>query len=278
MKHFIAMTVALLSISAVSTAQAQFPFNAGFSSSHGVHGHSHTAYRQEVSPRHQCDVARLTNMVGELEAVCTHLHEDVHQLSQDYGNSAALEAYISRLDRLKEHTHEMLIQAASTGTYSSHTERFLKRDISDVRSLLEKFYSLVTGQACVGARDHDLHLLDHMEQVILHEAYPLLVRIEVELYGRAQGDSCPLAFSRGHAASHTVSRHTSRYGSSPFAQPNYRVETRTTYRPATPPAPPIPPFAARMLSQSGFPMPPGVSRSRTHASPSIRLGNLRISF
>ena len=139
MKHFIAMTVALLSIPAVNTARAQFPFNSGFSSSHSIHSHGiqgHSAYRHEAAPRHQCDVARLTNMVGELGVVCSHLHEDAHQLSQDYANSAALEAYISRLDRLKQHTHEMLIQAASTGTYSSHTERFLQRDMSDVRSLL----------------------------------------------------------------------------------------------------------------------------------------------
>ncbi|GAB5403014.1 MAG: hypothetical protein Aurels2KO_12450 [Aureliella sp.] len=276
MKHFIALTVALLSTSAVSTARAQFPFSSGFSSSHGAH--SHSAFRHEASPRHQCDVARLTNMVGELGVVCTHLHDDVHHLSQDYSNSAALEAYVSRLDRLKRHTHDMLVQAASSGTYSTHTERFLKRDISDVRSLLEQFYSLVTGQACAGARGHDLRLLEHMEQVILHEAFPLLVRIEVELFGRAQGGSCPVAFSRGHSANHSAVRHTSRYGHNPFTQPEYRVESRTTYRPATPPVPPIPPFAARMLSQSGFPMPPGVSRSRVQGSPSIRLGNLRISF
>lgn len=276
MKPFIAMTVAVLTLSATNTVTAQFPFSSGYSSSHRVHSrnvHSHGFHSQPA--RHQCDVARLSNMIGELEEVCTHLHEDTHQLSQDYANSAALEAYVSRLERLKQHTHQMVLEAASSGAYSSHTEQFVKRDMADVRSLLEQFYGLVSGQACIGARDHDLHLLEHMQEVIVHEAFPLLVRIEVELYGRAQGRSCPIALA--HAGHHGASSNlysSSRYG---YGQPESRVhvETRTTYRP-TPPA--IPAFAARMMSQRGIPLPPGISRSRATSHTGIRVGNLRISF
>ncbi|HBE70251.1 MAG TPA: hypothetical protein DDW52_19045 [Planctomycetaceae bacterium] len=243
-----------------------------------------------LSPRHECDVARLTNLVGEMSLVCTHLHSDAHQLSAGYHNSAGIKLYIRRLDNLKQHMHQMLASAAATGSYSYHTETILRQDITSVRSLLERFYGLVNNQAVTGVCPQDQALLDHMEQVILHEAFPLLVRIEVELYGQAQGEACPVALSQtltqvhphGHVQTNIYSSGYAPYGRAPRGQlsghtQRVEIHSRSSFRPPVPPAP-IPPLAAQILSrQAGAPAVPGNFRGRP-AGPTIRLGNLRISF
>lgn len=296
MKRLIATTAALISLTAATPALAQFPFPPGFPSACPTPGLrtsariSQPVQRQVLSPRHDCDVARLTNLVGEMSLVCTHLHSDAHQLSTGYHNSAGIKLYIRRLDNLKQHMHQMLASAAATGTYSYHTETILRQDVTSVRSLLERFYALVNNQAINGVCPQDQALLDHMEQVILHEAFPLLVRIEVELYGQAQGEACPIALSQtltqvhphGHVQTSVYSSSYAPYGRGPAGHlsghsQRVEIQSRSSFRPPVPPAP-IPPLAAQILSrQAGGPPVPGGFRGRP-TGPTIRLGNLRISF
>lgn len=253
MKHLIAMTAAVTLIATSATlAQAQFHISSGYSSHFGHHSHSYT----------HSNVHRLSSLVGQLEEVCSHLHGDAHSLSQDYANSAAIERYISELEQLKVHMHEMLEEAAAHHAYSASVERHIKHDTTEVRNLLNVFYSLIEGQAYMGARPADQALLDHMQEIVLHEAYPLLGRVETELYGRPRGDLCPLGYT---AARPTISHH---------GHGGVQLETRTNYRPSVPP---VPPFAARIMSQQGHPIP-AASRQYGRSQGSIQIGRLRIRF
>ncbi len=272
MKKLIALTAAVtLTCGLAANSQAQIHISSGFPSHYGHQSRfGHDAYDfHNRNVRHQCDAARLTAAVADLGEVCQHLHADAHELSPGYANSAAIEAYISQLDRLKQHMHQTLSQVTATNSYTSSVDRHIKSDTSEVRLVLTQFYGVVAGQAAIGACAEDMHLLEHMEEIILHEAFPLLGRLESELYGRAQGTLCPTVYSSRYGG----------YGTVPNA--HVHIEQRTSYRPAAaPPVPPVPPFVSRMLSQGGHPaFPPnrssGYSRSN---STGLQIGNLRIQF
>ncbi|QDV21890.1 hypothetical protein [Aureliella helgolandensis] len=165
--------------------------------------HDHRGYH---SYHHQtANAARLAAYVGQLEEVCKHLHDDTHDLSQDYRHSQAIESHIDQLESLKVHMHEILTQAVERGHYSSQVDRHIKEDLLEAKSLFSAYHRLLQGQLRSGARSVDYHTLKHMQEVLLHEAFPLVSQIESELYGRRQYSGYPLEF-RGTSSVHEEHR------------------------------------------------------------------------
>lgn len=268
MKLLIAMTAAT-TILAVSTSNASAQYYGSFYSGGHFDSPQRTFSSHRASHdygqhhRHSPDMVCLTNLVGEMGEVCRHLHEDAHNLSQDYRNSEAIEVFIHRLDRLKIHMHELLTDAARRGLYSSSLDRHIKQDVAEVQQLLSEFYRHIQDQAFEGVRPCDHKLLVHMEEIVVHEAFPLLCRIETQLYGRQISSGLP---TRSHER---TSHYQPQVRYEP--QPQRHLDHHQTLRPATPPVPPV---LSRLIESGRFPGGPGSIPGR----PVVRFGPLRIQF
>lgn len=132
---------------------------------------------------HRVNVHRLDSYADRLAEYAEHLHDDAHQLSQDYHHSAAIEAYVVRLERLQHHMHEILHDAARTGRQSTAMVRHLQSDVATSRTLLKRLYGELQHQGIDGARSRDYQLMAHMRRIIANSAYPLLNQMNNELSG-----------------------------------------------------------------------------------------------
>ena len=144
------------------------------------HRFDHDYWHHEV---HVPDIAQLDTYSDQLAKVARHLHEDAHQLSQDYEHSEAIEHYVDRVDRLQKHMHEILHEAAEQGVVSTVLISHVKSDVRSVASLVSQLDGQLSHQAKDGARTADFHAISHMRQIIASEMRPLLQQINVELYG-----------------------------------------------------------------------------------------------
>jgi len=173
------LTLAVLSVALVATnAHAQSRH-----SSHGSHwGHlpAHDYWHHNV---HVPDVAQLDRDANTLASIARHLHEDAHELSQDYHHSEAIEHYVDKIDRLQHHMHELLHDAVVSGRQSSGLISHIKSDVRQVKSLLSQLYGELSHQGFDGARPNDFQLMAHMRQIIVQQAYPLAKKMEAELCG-----------------------------------------------------------------------------------------------
>jgi hypothetical protein len=287
MRNLIVLAAAILTLATSSSASAQFSY------------HSHYSFGRESVVRHRCDSARLREYVAELGIVCQHLNSDAQQLSNRYANSAIIKSNIQQLEHLKVHMHQLLTRVTNANSYTHSVDVHIKNDTAEVRELLSSFYGAVSGQALVGACARDQALLEHMEVVILHEAFPLLGQLETELYGAPQGELCPSELglhsaTRVHHAGAAIG--PGAYAPTAIAPRGHvHVEQRTTYRPvvASPavsapampvPPGPVPPFVARMMQRAGYPTAAPVAtqihtHTQIHEQPTtVRLGRFRIQF
>ena len=185
------VALAVIGTSIVATAQ-EFPqqdFRAQPPAVQPLHQHGqlygHDYWHDDV---HVPNVAQLDAYSDQLAKVARHLHEDAHQLSQDYEHSAGIEHYVDSVDRLQQHMHEILHQTAASGYQSSTVIAHVKSDVRQVKSLLVRLYGELDHQGVDGARTQDFHLIAHMKQMIQAEAFPLIRKTEVELYGYALDD------------------------------------------------------------------------------------------
>jgi hypothetical protein len=138
------------------------------------------------------DLVKLDECADQLAQVARHLHEDVHQLSQDYIHSAAIEGYVDNLDRLQKHMHEILHEAVESGAESTDLIQHVKSDVRQVKTLLNRLYHELRHQGSDGVRSQDYRAMAHMRRVIVQEATPLVRKTELELYGYAYNDyHCP---------------------------------------------------------------------------------------
>ncbi len=154
-------------------------------SAQGIHRHPSHGHDYWHHDFHTPDVVQLDAYADQLAKVARHLHEDAHQLSQDYEHSESIERYVDNVDRLQQHLHEILHGAVESGYQSSSLFVHAKNDVRQVRSLMGRLYRELEHQGYDGARTQDFHAIAHMRQVIVQEAYPLIRQMETELYGYA---------------------------------------------------------------------------------------------
>ena len=135
------------------------------------------SYRPDIHPQrfvsYRPDVVQLDQWADGLAQAARHLHEDAHQLGQDYEHSRSIEAYVSRLDRLNEHMHGILHRAAGRRHLSTSEIRHVAGDVLDVRRLAIRLDRELAHQRIDGARTQDFHALDHMRQIIRNMEYEL---------------------------------------------------------------------------------------------------------
>ncbi len=141
---------------------------------------------------HRPDVNKLDRWADQLAEAAKHLHEDAHELGQDYEHSRGIEAYVARLDRLNEHMHEILHRAADRHHLSSSELRHVAKDVQEVRRLAIRLDGELEHQRYDGARTHDFHALDHMRQIIAREIFPLVRSMEYEMDYRSTADHEPI--------------------------------------------------------------------------------------
>jgi hypothetical protein len=137
---------------------------------------------------HPPDVVRLDSDSDRLAAIARHLHEDAHDLSQDYEHSEGIEGYVDQIDRLQQHLHHILHEAAESKTQSTELFEHVKSDVRQVKSWLNRLYMELQHQGFDGARTADYHAMLHMRRIIVNDAFPLVRQMESELYGHALFD------------------------------------------------------------------------------------------
>lgn len=170
-------------VACVDTNGQDFHSRWGHGDAHGNRfGHDYW-HHQTHSP----DVVQLDTYADQLAKVVRHLHEDAHKLSQDYEHSESIEYYVDQVDRLQQHMHEILHQAAQSGQQSWSLVDHVKSDIRQVSRLLSRLYGELQHQGYDGARTEDFYAMNHMRQVLVSEAFPLVRQTEIELYGYALG-------------------------------------------------------------------------------------------
>lgn len=147
---------------------------------------SHYSGSHQVSPVHQVSIAELDRHADQLAEVARHLHDDAHQLSQDYEHSHSIALTVTKLEQLQEHMHQILHGAANSRYASSGLIGHVAEDMNGVRSLLLTLQRELQHQGADGARQRDYVAIHHMRQVITGEALPLLQRMELSLYGASQ--------------------------------------------------------------------------------------------
>jgi hypothetical protein len=128
-------------------------------------------------------LALLDQFSDRLEKIAEHLHEDAHQLSQDYEHSASIESYVYRLDRLQKHMHGILHGQAQAGFSSYNAIQHIKSDVRQTKELLSRLYGELQHQGYDGARQSDFRAMAHMRRIIAGEAFPVVRSMESELYG-----------------------------------------------------------------------------------------------
>ena len=137
---------------------------------------------------HVPDVVRLDSDSDRLAAIARHLHEDAHDLSQDYHHSEAIEGYVDQIDRLQQHLHHILHEAAESNTQSTELIEHVRSDVRQVKSWLNRLYMELQHQGFDGARTADYHAMLHMRRIIVNDAFPLVRQMESELDGHALFD------------------------------------------------------------------------------------------
>ena len=169
----------------------------------------HGSYRPDLHSdhfvAHRPDVDKLDQYADQLAAAAKHLHEDAHQLGQDYEHSQSIEAYVQRLDRLNEHMHEILHRAAERRHLSNYEIRHVAMDVLNVRGLATRLDAELEHQRIDGARTQDFVSLDHMRQILAGEVFQLVRRMEYELDYRSTAHHASTA---SHAPAHSYRTHT----------------------------------------------------------------------
>lgn len=182
---FTALSATLAIAFAASTANAQYSVFGGSHYDRLARPSCPTDQRvrsyRPVAPIQQTDVRKLDRLADQLAEAAKHLHEDAHQLRQDYEHSVAIEAYVDRLDRLNEHMHRILHVAARRGYLTGGEMRHISGDVQQVRSLAIRLDKELEHQRFDGARPCDFRALDHMRQVIAVEVFPRVRAMEYEL-------------------------------------------------------------------------------------------------
>lgn len=143
------------------------------------------------APVHQCSVAELERLADQLAEVARHLHDDAYQLSRGYERTHAIIGTVSKLERLQEHMHRVLRDAARSRYASSSLISHVAADMNEARSLMLSLHSELRRQGYHGACPQDLVAIKHMQRVITDEALPLLQRMELTLYGSTHHDVLP---------------------------------------------------------------------------------------
>lgn len=153
-------------------------------------GHSHDNHHDDYDwhhdwerPVHTPNLQRLDQYSDRLAKIAEHLHEDAHQLSQDYEHSASIEGYVDQLEHLQEHMHEILHQTAQTGNRAGSTVEHIKGDVIQSKTLMNRLYGELQHQGFDGARTNDFRAMAHMREIIVRDAFPLVRAMERELYG-----------------------------------------------------------------------------------------------
>lgn len=144
--------------------------------SNSYHSGSHSSY-------HSPNVRLLDQQADQLAEVVKHLHDDAHQLMQNYEHSREIESFVSRLEVLTEHMHDLLHGANNRGHLSASLERHLGEDVRTARSLIQALDSNLHHQGFDGALTRDYHHMTHMRSVIANEATPLLRSLDMNLFG-----------------------------------------------------------------------------------------------
>ena len=173
-------TLAALALAALSIDAIAQDFHSP--SIHGQRHHHDDWHHDHRAP----DVARLDHYADQLAKITRHLHADAHQLSQDYEHSDAVEHYVDNVERLQQHLHEVLHDSADSGHQSLGLAQHIKSDVRQVKSLLERLYGELQHQGFDGARSGDFQAMRHMRQIISRDAFPLVRKMERELYGYPQ--------------------------------------------------------------------------------------------
>lgn len=142
--------------------------------------HDHDYWHDDY---HAPDLVILDSQADQLAKIARHLHEDAHELSQDYEHSESIEAYVDSLDRLHDHMHEILHEAVEAGVQSTSLTTHIKSDVRQVKSLLSRLYRELQHQGFDGARTNDFRAMVHMRKIIVQDAFPLVRKMEAALYG-----------------------------------------------------------------------------------------------
>ena len=129
------------------------------------------------------DVRLLDADSDSLVKIIEHLHRDAHSLSHGYEHSRGIESFVTRLERLQKHMHGILHQASHHGGISPGTVRHLQRDVGDSRELALRLDGELGHQAVDGALSRDFQTIAHMRELIAHQLFPILRRMEGELSG-----------------------------------------------------------------------------------------------
>ncbi|MCA9137652.1 MAG: hypothetical protein KDB00_12865 [Planctomycetales bacterium] len=166
------------------------------------YGDTYQSYRPSLhhghSVSHHADVIKLDDWADKLAESAKHLHEDAHQLGQDYEHSEGIEASVAKLDRLNEHMHEILHHAADRQYLSASEIRHVSNDVAQVRRLAVVLDRELEHQRFDGARTQDFHALDHMRQILAGEVFPLVRNMEFELDFRSTPHHDSMDYHHGH--------------------------------------------------------------------------------
>lgn len=188
---------------------------------HDTHRSHHSGGRT-VFPTHHASIAELDRQADQLAEVARHLHDDAHQLSQDYAHSHSIESTVMKLERLQEHMHQMLHAASNSRYASSDLIDHVAEDMNSVRSLLLTLHRELQHQGMDGARRQDYVTIRHMRQVITGEALPLLQRMELTLYGSPQRHD--VHTSHRHAIDTHHRSHSPRRPSTRLSLPGLQIQ------------------------------------------------------
>ncbi len=137
---------------------------------------------------HTPDVHRLIALSDALVKIGRHLHDDAHNLSQDYAHSREIESYVDQVVRLQRHMHQVLHDAERHGYQPFQYVGDIKLDVRKTKLLLSRLDNELSHQNATGVRTSDYYTITHMRHVISHEAFPWVRKMEVALYGYALYD------------------------------------------------------------------------------------------
>lgn len=177
MKRLVAPLFTIAIAVLTNAANAQF---------HGGHGHHHdidSIHGHHIEHFRPLDVRQLDEDADLLAQIASHLHEDAHELSQDYHHSGTIEAYVDQLDQLQQHMHEVLHEAAESGHQSTALAIHMRRDVARAKQLMRDLYGELQHQRFDGARPDDFRYMAHMQEILEQQAYPLATRMERALRG-----------------------------------------------------------------------------------------------
>ena len=153
------------------------------------------------------DLGLLASYASQLEAIAVHLHDDAHSLSPGYRRSAAIELYVSKIERLQANVREVLHQAASGRISHGVCLSRIRSDVRLVSIWAKRLDRKLDHQSLDGACPRDLRLIRHMRVMIATEMNPLLALLDQELSQRTHhARSFQDHSSHGHRHAPVVSR------------------------------------------------------------------------